>query len=103
MDEIAKKFPEKTSALILVAFGHGKQERAIAYWKKQYPRSSHIFIGVGGTLDMWAGVTPRAPRMFRKMGLEWLWRLCIQPRRFWRILRATCVFPLRVFWEFMLY
>ena len=38
---------------------------------------------VGGAFDMWAKITPRAPIGLRKIGLEWLWRLGLQPWR-WR-------------------
>jgi N-acetylglucosaminyldiphosphoundecaprenol N-acetyl-beta-D-mannosaminyltransferase len=42
---------------------------------------------------MWAGSRRRAPRAFRTLGLEWLWRLALEPRRLPRIIRATVVFP----------
>jgi len=42
-----------------------------------------VGIGVGGALDYFSGRTPRAPAMLRSAGLEWAWRLAIQPWR-WR-------------------
>jgi N-acetylglucosaminyldiphosphoundecaprenol N-acetyl-beta-D-mannosaminyltransferase len=44
-------------------------------------------MGVGGSLDFVAGVIPRAPMMFRRFGLEWLYRLYLQPWRIRRMLR----------------
>ena len=40
-----------------------------------------IFMGLGGSLDVWSGRLPRAPRLVRKMRLEWLWRCLLEPRR----------------------
>ena len=52
-----------------------------------------VAIGVGGALEMLGGVLPRAPEAWRNRGLEWLWRLGLEPRRFVRIARAVLVFP----------
>ncbi len=41
-------------------------------------------MGVGGSFDVIAGVTGRAPRIVRRTGLEWSWRLIQEPRRMWR-------------------
>ncbi len=40
-----------------------------------------IFMGIGGSLDVWSGRLPRAPRFVQKMRLEWLWRCLLEPRR----------------------
>ncbi|MCC6705341.1 MAG: WecB/TagA/CpsF family glycosyltransferase [Thermomicrobiales bacterium] len=42
-----------------------------------------IAIGVGGALDYWSGLTPTPPGLIRRFGIEWLWRLLREPRR-WR-------------------
>ncbi len=81
-------------ALLLVAFGHGKQERWIADHLSQLP-SVRVAMGVGGTFDFLSGQVRRAPAWLRQMGLEWLWRLVQQPWRIKRIINATCLFPLR--------
>ena len=84
--------------LVLVALGAPKQERWIDRYGADIP-SARIMMGVGGTLDMWAGRFPRAPRVMHRLGLEWLWRLAQQPSRLPRILRATVVFPWRALRE----
>jgi N-acetylglucosaminyldiphosphoundecaprenol N-acetyl-beta-D-mannosaminyltransferase len=84
--------------VVLVGFGAPKQERWIDRYIAEVP-SARIMMGVGGTLDMWAGRFPRAPRVMHRLGLEWLWRLAQQPSRLPRILRATVVFPWRVLRE----
>ncbi len=78
--------------LLLVAFGHPKQERWIANNIATLP-SVKTVVGVGGTFDFWSGTIKRAPRLMRRLGLEWLWRLLREPRRLGRILRAVVVFP----------
>jgi N-acetylglucosaminyldiphosphoundecaprenol N-acetyl-beta-D-mannosaminyltransferase len=65
--------------VLLVAFGAPKQEKWIRM--NAEPMRVPVSIGVGGSLDFIAGAQTRAPRFFRKVGLEWLWRLALQPRR----------------------
>jgi N-acetylglucosaminyldiphosphoundecaprenol N-acetyl-beta-D-mannosaminyltransferase len=82
-------------AVVLVGLGAPKQERWIARHAAAVP-SARIMIGVGGAFDMWADDLRRSPRLLRRFGLEWAWRLALEPRRWPRMLRATIVFPLRV-------
>ncbi len=81
-------------AIVLVGLGAPKQERWIARHAELFP-SVRVLIGVGGAFDMWAGRFRRAPRILHAIGLEWLWRLALEPRRLPRILRAVVVFPVR--------
>jgi len=77
--------------ILLVAFGHNKQEKWIYENIKNLP-SVKIAMGVGGTFDYISGGVRRAPCFMRKIGLEWLYRLLKQPSRFARIWKATVVF-----------
>ena len=43
-----------------------------------------VLMGVGGSFDVLAGYVRRAPRLLQSAGLEWLWRLAMEPRRLWR-------------------
>lgn len=43
-----------------------------------------LIMGVGGSFDVLAGVIARAPRAMQSMGLEWAWRLVMEPRKLWR-------------------
>jgi len=85
--EINKTKPD----ILLVALGAPKQDKFISRWQKDL--NCHVAIGVGGTLDYITGALPRAPHLWQKIGLEWLWRLFREPRRFKRIYRAIIVFP----------
>ena len=65
-----------------MAYGAPNQDKWIA---RNLPRLHvKMAMGVGGSLDFVAGVIPRAPQTFQRFGLEWLYRLYLQP---WRILR----------------
>jgi len=91
-DEMIDAVLSAAPTIVLVGLGAPKQERWIARHADAFP-SVRVMIGVGGAFDMWAGSRRRAPRAFRRLGLEWLWRLTLEPRRLPRIIRATVVFP----------
>lgn len=62
-------------------------------------KSVRLAMGVGGAFDFLTGKLPRAPKVFRALGLEWLWRFVLQPSRWKRIWRAVVVFPVVIFKE----
>ena len=76
--------------ILLVAYGHPAQDLWIA--RNQPHLRVPVAIGVGGVFDYLAGVVPRAPGWIRRLGLEWLYRLIRQPRRWRRILTAVPLF-----------
>lgn len=67
---------------VFVAFGSPWQELWIERHKKDFKNC--VVMGVGGAFDFLTGKIPRAPIIFQKLGLEWLFRLFIQP---WRLKR----------------
>ena len=89
-----------TKGILFVALGAIKQEKWINENLKKMPYIK-LAIGVGGTFDFISGKIPRAPLILRKIGLEWLWRLIIQPKRFPRIINAVIIFPFLVVKEIM--
>ena len=76
--------------VLLVAYGMPAQERWIARNLPLLP-SIRTAIGVGGVFDQLAGRVRLPPRFVHAIGLEWLWRLVFEPRR-WRRQRALPVF-----------
>ncbi|MFW5884722.1 MAG: WecB/TagA/CpsF family glycosyltransferase [Patescibacteria group bacterium] len=82
--------------ILLVGLGAPEQEKFIQAAKDKIPNLK-LAIGVGGTLDFWSGKQKRAPRWMRKIGLEWLYRFCRQPKRYRRIFNAIIIFPFKVF------
>lgn len=76
--------------ILLVAYGHPKQEKFIARYKKALNVS--VMIGVGGSFDFLAGRASRAPKWMQNLSLEWLWRLFHEPWRLNRIYTAVIKF-----------
>lgn len=70
--------------ILLVAYGSPTQELWINKHRKQF--DPMVTIGVGGSFDFIAGSAKRAPKWVQKIGLEWLWRLILQPKRLKRML-----------------
>lgn len=70
--------------LVFVALGFPKQENWIQ--NNYHAFEKGIFMGVGGSFEILAGTTKRAPLIWRKLNLEWLHRLMMQPSRWKRML-----------------
>lgn len=68
--------------VLLVAMGNPMQEAWILEHREQL--TVPIVSGVGALFDFWAGDKPRAPRYVQRLRLEWLYRLCHEPRRLLR-------------------
>lgn len=78
--------------ILFVAYGAPKQEQWITR-NLPHLKSVRVAIGVGGAFDFLTGHRKRAPSWMRHFGLEWLYRLWLEPKRFKRIINATLVFP----------
>ena len=89
---LVERIRSLSPAIVLVGLGAPKQERWIAEHADLLP-SARVLMGVGGAFDMWGGTLRRAPGWMHAAGLEWLWRLALEPARLPRIARATLVFP----------
>ncbi len=90
-EAVRKAAPE----VLFVAYGAPKQELWIAEYAEKIPSLFHV-MGVGGSFDFYSGTVKRAPKWMRSLGLEWVWRLMLNPKqRFKRIWNASVVFPLR--------
>ena len=96
-ERVLNELKEKSPRLILCALGSPKQEFFIRDAKKIMPDS--LFIGVGGSFDVWSGCVQRAPEIWQKLGLEWLYRTIKEPKRFKRIFPTLPLFVLKVLKE----
>ena len=67
--------------ILFVCFGFPLQEEWISRNLADLPDSVRVVAGLGGSLDVWAGNLRRAPRFLSNMGLEWAWRMMLEPRR----------------------
>jgi UDP-N-acetyl-D-mannosaminouronate:lipid I N-acetyl-D-mannosaminouronosyltransferase len=73
------------AAIVTVAMGSPKQEILMRDCRLVHPDA--LYMGIGGTYDVFTGHVKRAPKIWQKMGLEWLYRLILQPSRLRRQLK----------------
>ena len=75
--------------VVFVCLGAPKQE----FWmvRNGPDTGAHLMVGLGGSLDVFAGVVERAPAGFQRLGLEWLYRLIKQPSRIGRMAKLPLV------------
>ena len=96
-DVIITELLEKKPKVVFVALGVPRQEFFIE--KVRTRKDDIILIGVGGSFDVWSGFTKRAPKIWQKLGLEWLYRTIKQPERFKRIFPTLPLFLFKVIIE----
>ena len=86
-DKIFEEIEKKSPDVILIALGIPAQEKIIF---KHYDKfSKGIFIGVGGSFDVISGTKKRAPKLFLKLNLEWLYRIITEPKRLKRFFNSN--------------
>jgi N-acetylglucosaminyldiphosphoundecaprenol N-acetyl-beta-D-mannosaminyltransferase len=78
---VAREVAEANPDVLFVAMGIPRQEKFIARTRDII--RARVAIGVGGSLDVHSGRTKRAPVVFQKLKVEWLWRLFLNPSK-WR-------------------
>lgn len=93
-ERVLSELTQSSPKLVLVALGSPKQEDFIKEARKLLP--SALMVGVGGSFDVWSGEVERAPEIYQKLGLEWLYRTVKEPQRFKRIFPTLPRFLLRV-------
>lgn len=87
-----KLLKETRCTVVFVATGSPHQEEWMFTHQKDFPEV-RIMMGVGGTFDFLTGKQKRAPKIWRNLGIEWLWRLLHDPKRLPRIINAVILFP----------
>ncbi len=83
-EQLTQVLRDQQPSLVLVGLGVPRQELWIAQHRALCPGA--IWIGVGGSLDIWAGTKRRAPSWLRDHSLEWAYRLYQEPWRWRRML-----------------
>ncbi len=81
--------------ILLCNFGAPRQEIFLQSFKKK--DTVRLAMGIGGSFDYLTRKRKRAPKWLRTIGMEWLWRFILQPKRWVRIWKAVVVFPFHVF------
>lgn len=80
--ELVRTINEARPDIVWVGLSTPKQERWMAEHRPVLDAAA--LIGVGAAFDQCAGLVRRAPRIVQKAGLEWLFRICMEPKRLWR-------------------
>ncbi|MBK8500551.1 MAG: WecB/TagA/CpsF family glycosyltransferase [Flavobacteriales bacterium] len=80
-DAEADRINSTGAHIVMVSLGCPKQERWMSLMKG---RVNAIMLGMGGAFLLYAGLDTRAPIWMRRLSLEWLYRLWLEPRRLWR-------------------
>ena len=81
-DRIASHIRNANANLVWVGLGCPKQELWIARHKNQLPPA--VYFGIGAAFAFHAGEVRQAPAWIQQAGMEWLYRLCAEPRRLWK-------------------
>ncbi len=99
-DAVIEHINRAEAEVLLVALGNPRQEEWILHNRKAL--DAGVVAGVGALFDFWAGDKLRAPKVVRNLRLEWLFRLCQEPRRLLRrytvdtlMFFAYCIFQYR--------
>ena len=82
---VAEAIRQSGADCVFVCLGAPKQELWMA--KRGPETGAHLLCGLGGSLDVFAGVVERAPKFWSDHGLEWFYRLCKEPKRIGRMMK----------------
>ena len=83
--ELFERIRDSGAVIVTVAMGSPRQELLMQDCREVHPHA--LYMGVGGTYDVFTGHVKRAPKAWQNMGLEWLYRLLSQPSRIKRQLK----------------
>ncbi len=82
-EELIRIVNESGANVLLVGVGAPKQEKWIMKYRNRMP-GVNIFMGLGATIDFEAGTLKRAPAIWQKIGMEWLYRCMKEPKRLFK-------------------
>jgi len=93
-DKIFDKISKSNPDIVLVALGIPLQEKLIYKHLDKFKKG--VFVGVGGSFDVISGHKKRAPKLFIKLNLEWLYRIIKEPNRLKRFYDSNIKFMFKV-------
>ena len=93
-DKVFKEIAKLNPDIVLVALGIPHQEKLIFKHLDKFDKG--IFVGVGGSFDVISGHKKRAPKIFIKLNLEWLYRILKEPKRLKRFFNSNVLFMFKV-------
>ena len=85
-DETVRLINESGAEILFVCLGAPAQEKWIYNNREKLPNIK-VYLGLGGSLDVYSGNVKRAPNLFIKLGLEWFYRLLCEPKRIGRMMK----------------
>lgn len=88
-DDIIKQINDSGAKILWVCLGAPKQEKWM--YENRDKLNVGVMLGLGGSMDVYAGTVNRAPKIFIKLGCEWLYRLIKEPWRFGRMMKIPKV------------
>lgn len=80
--EVTRQIREAKADMLLV--GMPAPFKEIWCEEQRAELDTPVMLGVGGAFDVMAGFVPRAPRIMQEAGLEWAWRLAMEPKKLWK-------------------
>ena len=92
-NEIIEELKQANPQILLVGLGSPRQEELISKLKNEL--FGCVMVGVGGSFDVFSGIVKESPLVWRKLGLEWLYRTILQPERFKRIFPVLPIFLIK--------
>jgi N-acetylglucosaminyldiphosphoundecaprenol N-acetyl-beta-D-mannosaminyltransferase len=96
--DVARRICESRADVLFVGMTSPRKERFMARWGEGL--GVPVVHGVGGSFDVVAGKVKRAPDVWQRFGVEWLYRVKQEPRRLWRrYLVTNSLFAVMTFWE----
>ena len=96
-DKVFKEIIKLEPDIVLVALGIPAQEKLIYRHLNSFKKG--IFVGVGGSFDVISGTKKRAPKLFIKLNLEWLYRIVTEPKRIVRFYNNNVKFGFKIIKE----
>ena len=96
-DSVMKYIKTTKPDIVMLALGIPLQEKLINKYLDEF--NNGIFIGVGGSFDVLSGSKKRAPKIFIKLNLEWLYRITTEPKRISRFIKHNIRFLIKIIKE----
>ena len=91
---VAQAIAESRADIVFIAMTSPRKEQFLARWSRAV--DVPVWHGVGGSFDVASGRVQRAPILWQRLGLEWLYRVKQEPRRLWRRYLVTNLLFVRI-------
>lgn len=97
-EAVLEEIRQSGADVLYVCLGAPTQEKWIYANRAALPKVT-LLLGLGGSVDVYAGTVKRAPKIFIKLGLEWFYRLCKEPKRIGRMMNLPRFYFGTILWK----